>query len=104
MLWDKKKFILRPGKHETSPFKGVIDHIIVIPPTEKVSYNFYILDSDGDILFQAKKRRGRIDDKDGLPVGEEKQEPLLLIITENKGFFSKPTDLHFTVIFKTREK
>ena len=102
MLFDKKKYFFKEGSNETSPLRGTIDQIIVIPP-KGIVFDFKIIDSDDDVIYEKKNIKERLDDRSGLPVGQPRQERLMVIISEKNRLFKKKSNGKFTIIFKTRE-
>ena len=100
MFWDKKKYKVksRGGKIQfnTKEIRGVVEHLIV-KPHDSVMWSMIILDKDGDEIYDRRGHLGRLDDKDGLPVGTDTQEKVtvkLFDITENT---------EFDIIFRVRE-
>lgn len=101
MLWDKTKYAiqLRRGRGEckTSPMHGLIQQIVVTPKNPLTVWSMDILDGDLDMIYTRQDWEGRLDDKDGLPVGRDKPECLSVRIydaTEND---------KFEVVFKLKE-
>jgi len=101
MLWDKIKNEVNiqgaSGYATTKKMHGLIQHIIVIPKRNDIIWTLRILDSDNDVIFEKIDHKGRLDDKEGLPIGKDKQESVRLMfdeVTEN---------LPIKVILKLRE-
>lgn len=100
MLWDKKKYLVfikgGKGQFNTGKMRGCIEHLIVIPQTNTTVWRMSIVDSDGDVIYD-KSHIGRLDDREGLPVGTAKQEICTVLFAEVNR--NEP----ITVIFKVRE-
>lgn len=84
MLWDKKKYEikLKGGRATllTDPMHGLIKHLIIIPGNKETIWSMDIFDKSEDIIYQIIDHEGRLDDKEGLPVGLDSQEKLTVKI------------------------
>ena len=100
MFWDKKKYTISivggRGQFNTEKMRGLVEHLIIKPGSKDTAYNIRMTDKDGDDIYD-KRYMGRVDDKDGLPIGKDTQEKVSVFFTN----VSK-NDV-FDVIFITRE-
>ena len=101
MLWDKKKYKIKlkggRGVASTDPMQGLIEHLIVIPNKIDMIWSMQIKDMAGDVIYEVIDNEGRLDDKDGLPVGFPHQEKLNIII------YDTTINDEVNVIFKVGE-
>lgn len=110
MLWDKETYKIDVnngcGSVETKPVSGLLSHLVIEPIFDDTRWNLKILDSDKDVIY-SKDCIGRLDDKEGLPVGRAALESLKLCIVgayRRKFFIKKPiNNEQFHVIIKVRE-
>lgn len=101
MLWDKTKYRvnLRGGKghFKTSGMHGIVDHIIIRPENRHTIWSARIIDQEFDIIYEVYDHQGRLDDKEGLPVGKDQPQRIIVEI-----FDATKNDL-FDIMFKVRE-
>lgn len=101
MLWDKKKYTIKIkggiARFNTEKMRGLAAHIIIIPNGTEISYRVQMLDKDGDAVYD-RYCCGRVDDKEGLPIGKDSQEKLTVIFTKVSA------NVEFDIIFKIREQ
>ena len=102
MHWHKCKYLvtLKGGKGflTTEKLRGLADHIIITPKSVDTEYDVLMIDRDGDCIYECRNHVGRLDDKDGLPIGKDQQESLTVLF-ENASKNEK-----MTVIFKVRDE
>lgn len=102
MHWHKGRYVinLKGGKGflNTEKLRGLADHIIVIPKSSDTEYDMLILDRDGDCIYEKRNHVGRLDDKEGLPIGKDQQESVTVLF-ENCSKNEK-----MTVILKVRDE
>ena len=101
MLWDKKVYNIRlhGGKARlvTEPMRGLIQHMMVIPATIDTVWSMSLTDKDGDKIYDIHDHDGRLDDREGIPVGRDTQQPLEV------NFYESTKNELFSVIFKIKE-
>ena len=56
-----------------------------------------IVDAEGDIIYDRRDHEGRLDDKDGLPVGKDTQQKIEI------KFFDTTKNENFDVVMKVKE-
>lgn len=102
MLWHKTKHTIclkgGRGNFTTSAIHGRVDHLIINPKSKETIWSISIKDSDNDEIFSAYDIEGRLDDKNGLPVGLSTPEKL------NVSIFDTTANEDVTVIFKVKEE
>jgi hypothetical protein len=91
MLWRKSKYIIGisggKGIQTTEAMHGLIQHLIVIPADDRMVWSMKILDKDSDAILDVRDHHGRLDDRQGLPVGGDTQQKVTIMfneVTENK--------------------
>lgn len=101
MFWDKKKYIVKikgsGAQKNTIKMRGMAEHLIVEPDSDDTIWSLKIIDKEGDVIFDKRNHSGRLDDKDGLPIGKDDSE----ILTMNFYKVSKNEDIK--IIFRIRE-
>ena len=101
MLWDKTKFIVKikggKGNCLTLGMHGLIQHLIIIPENKNTVWSMKLLDQDGDVIYDIVDHVGRLDDKEGLPVGRDTKQALRVMFDE------VTSNERITIIFKVRE-
>lgn len=102
MIYSKQRqaFTISGGTYafNTTPIRGNLEHLIVIPNSSTTVYDITIKDKDRDIIYDRKAVVGRLDDKDGLPIGWDTSEAVTI------AFSSVTSNEAFTTILKVREK
>src|SRR3990167_7717651 len=100
MLWDKKKYTITvdsgSGSANTDTMRGLCEHFIVIPTTTTTVYDITLTDRDGDVIYRRIGETGRLDDKEGIPLGKDRQDKLTINLTN----VSNNEDI--VIIFKNR--
>ena len=76
---------------------GFIQQIIVNPKRSDTVWSMNILDDDMDVIYAKRDLEGRLDDREGLPVGQDKPECLDILI------YDSTSNEDFEVIFKVKE-
>lgn len=101
MLWDKTKYLIRTSQGEgnvrTGAMHGLIQHLIVCPQSADTVWSLLIADKDNDVIYACEDVEGRLDEREGIPVGQDKPEPLSIKIYDTTA--NEP----FEVIFKVKE-
>ena len=102
MLWNKIKYKVRlcggQGNFKTTEIHGYIQQIIIAPQNFDTVWSVKILDQDDDVIYQKLDVEGRLDDKEGFPVGQSKPEDLKVLI------YDSTANEDFEVILKLRER
>jgi hypothetical protein len=100
MFWDKRKYIFKIEggvcSKNTEALKGRAEHIIIEPQSDSTMWSMEILDKDNDCIYK-KMGYGRMDDKEGLPLGSDKTDKLTI------KFVDVSRDEPIKVILKIRE-
>lgn len=101
MTWNKGVYFINlhggEGSLETSPMYGLVRHLMIIPDSLDTVWSIQIKDAEGDIVYDLRDHYGRLDDKEGLPVGREKQQPL------NVRIYDTTKNERVSLIFKVEE-
>ena len=101
MLWDKKKYTVTissgSGSFNTDFMRGLVEHLMIIPDSTTNVYDVTMTDKDGDVVYRRIGETGRLDDKDGLPVGRARSEKLTVV------FSNCTSNEDIKCIFKVRE-
>jgi len=101
MFWDKKKYIIKlkggGARFNTKEIRGLVEHLIVKPEKENTVWDMCIIDKDGDVIYDRRQYCGRLDDKEGLPVGKDTPEKLTVVLS------NVSHNTSFDIIFRTRE-
>lgn len=101
MLWHKEKFVINikggRGQTTTPPLNGLIQHLIVRPVNLNATWSMKMLDKEGDPILEVFDHRGRLDDREGIPVGRDERQKVTIIFDEVT--HNQP----ITVILKVRE-
>jgi hypothetical protein len=101
MFWDKEKVTIivmgGKGSANTKKIRGMVQHLMVVTPTEDVVYDMQLIDKDGDVIYDVRGYIGRLDDKEGLPIGKDDQEKVTI------KFSNVSENVPIDVIFKIRE-
>ena len=101
MLWNKIKYQIKlhggEGQIKTTELHGFIQQIIIAPQNFDTVWSVKIFDQDGDVIYQKLDIEGRLDDKEGFPVGQSKPEDLNVLI------YDSTANENFEVILKLRE-
>ena len=92
--------MLRKGGAQirTTPMHGLIQHIVVSPSHVDTVWSMDILDRDNDLIYTRRDCEGRLDDKEGLPVGRDKPECLDIIL------YDATANEKFNVMFKVKDR
>lgn len=102
MLFTKSKFdiVVKKGKGRVlgPAWKGLINYLIVIPEKWPISYDFKVLDSDGDAILHVKQLHGRLDYNEGVVVGKSIPEELVFVV-ENSW-----RSMKYTIILLMKER
>lgn len=65
--------------------RGMVEHLIIRPDTVNggcpTSWDMTIIDKEGDELYEITDHAGRLDDREGFPLGKDAQEKLTLKFT-----------------------
>lgn len=104
MLWGKKKYSVQlrngRGNFETEEMHGLVHHLIVIPKRNDTIWSMQLSDNEGDVVFDVKDIEGRLDDKEGLPLGGLSGTPRESL----KGtIYDSTFNDSFEVIFRVKE-
>ena len=101
MLWLKRKHSVKlsygAGQIRTDFLHGIIQQLIVVPNNENTIWSLRILDSEQDVIYQIVDHVGRLDDRNGVPVGMDQQERLTIDI------YDSTANENFDLILKVRE-
>lgn len=101
MIWLKRKYEIDlafgEGRRTTDAMYGTIDHLMVQPEKSDTIWSMRIIDSGDDVIYEVIDHEGRLDYREGIPTGADKQEQLIVEIYDTTS-----NDL-MTVIFKVRE-
>jgi hypothetical protein len=91
MLWRKYKYVVEikggQGRKTTEEMHGLIQHLIVIPADDRMVWSMKILDKESDAILDVRDHHGRLDDRQGIPVGADTQQKVTIVfdgVTENK--------------------
>lgn len=101
MLWNKEKHIVSirggAGHVTTNPLHGLIQQLIVMPDSDSTIWSLKIIDKEGDTILDIRDHKGRLDDRQGLPVGRDSSQKVSI-------FFSDVTkNEKIVIILKVRE-
>ena len=101
ILWDKKVYRVKLhggyGKILTDPLHGLIQHLMVVPEKKDTVWSIGIIDEENDMIYERIDHVGRLDDKEGLPVGKDKQQKI------NIKIYDSTSNENFKVVLKIRE-
>lgn len=101
MYFDKRRYIIPivggTGVKNTESLRGMVVHMIVRPENPETIWSLTIYDKEDDELLEVVDHSGRLDDRNGLPLGKDAQEIITL------KFFNVTTKDPIKVIFKTKE-
>ena len=70
---------------------------MVIPASENTVWSMKIIDAEEDIIYDIKDYEGRLDDKEGTPVGKDRQQPINIV------FYDSTANENIKVILKVKE-
>ena|SRR3990167_924088 len=102
ILWDKKTYEVKlhsgQGKIQTDPIYGLIQHLMILPSSKDTVWSMKILDAEGDPIYEIIDHEGRLDDKEGLPVGKDMQQKI------NIEFFDSTANEMIRLIMKVKER
>ena len=102
MHFHKSKSVvtLKGGKGylTTEKLRGLAEHIIINPTSKDTEYDVVIVDKEGDCIYERLNHVGRLDDKEGLPIGKDQQEAVTVYIS------NASKNENVTVIFKVRDE
>ena len=101
MLWQKKTYGIKlshgRGQIITDSMFGIIQQFTVVPEHKDTVWSIVVKDKHGDIIYQKTDMEGRMDDRQGLPVGQDTPEQLTVIIHDTT------SNEKFNIMFKVRE-
>ena len=101
MLWNKHTYTvqLKGGRAQfkTEALHGLLQQLTVVPQTPDTIWSLHMKDRDGDILYETIDHAGRLDEREGIPVGGERSEALTIVIDE------ATKNERFDLLFKVRE-
>lgn len=101
ILWNKTSYQVKlhggVGRIATEPMHGLIQHLIVIPSSKNTVWSMRILDQEEDVIYEVIDHEGRLDDKDGLPVGKDMQQKVDII------FYDSTSNEKMRIILKVKE-
>ena len=86
------------GQVLTDPLHGLIQHLAIIPHSWDTVWSIRIIDQEEDVIYERRDLEGRMDDKEGLPVGKDMQQKIRI------EFYDSTKNEQFKVLMKTREK
>lgn len=101
ILWDKKTYLIKlhggRGAILTDPIHGLIQHLMVVPENKDTVWSMRIIDAEGDSIYEVVDHTGRMDDKEGLPVGKDMQQKI------NVEFYDSTSNENIRLILKVKE-
>ena len=81
----------------TYPLHWFIHHFAVIPGSKDTIWSMKITDAEDDVIYERVDHEGRLDDKEGLPVGKDTQQKIRV------EFFDTTKNETFKMLIKVRE-
>lgn len=101
ILWDKKSYQVKLhggcGRILTEPIHGLLQHLMVIPNSKETIWSMRIVDQEEDVIYDIQDHEGRLDDKEGLPVGKDRQQPINIV------FYDSTANENIKVVLKVKE-
>ena len=101
ILWNKTTYAVKlhggRGVIPTEPMHGLIQHLIVIPDHQDTVWSMRILDQEEDVIYEVVDHEGRLDDREGLPVGKDMQQKV------NIEFYDTTANEMMRLIMKVKE-
>lgn len=83
MFFYKRKYIVEikggEGKINSENLRGMVKHLIVRPKSLETVYDFKMLDKEGDEMIEVFNHKGRLDDREGIPLGKDQLEKMTFV-------------------------